>query len=163
MSFHPLQEYLGEQACVAESSQVDLLRPQFQCENLSMICEEIPCEGVDKGALIAETVETDCQVELFGLRLIFFVCLVLYHAAVVNLVSTLLFHGIRILRWRKLHPEGIYFRTKMREDGSLSEGYCQQDRADRISIAIRGFERAGRLQLFAGCVLSLVWAGLIFF
>jgi hypothetical protein len=163
MSFHPMRKHLWEPACNEKGSQPGLLQPIFECEKLSRICEEIPCGGVDKVALTEETVETDCQVELYGIRLIFFVFLVLYNAFAVNLVSTLMLQGVRILGWRALCPEGIYFRTKLREDGSLSKGYDQQDRADRISIAIRRFELGGRIQIYAGCAIFLCWAALAFF
>lgn len=162
ISFRPLEEHLWEPACDGKGLPTGLVQPDFECENMSRICERIPCGGVDKVGLIAETVETDCEVQLYGLRLVFFVFLALYHAIVVNLVSTLLFQGIRILRWRQLYPDGIYFRTNMREDGSLSEGYRRQDRADRASMVIRRFELAGRLQIYVACVVFLIWALLTF-
>lgn len=158
ISFQPLEEQLREPACNEKFPQLDLVQPSFECEKLSRICEEIPCEGVDKVALVAETVETDCEIEYFCIRVIFLLFRALCNAIAVSLVSTLLFQGIRILRWRTLYPEGICFRTMMREDGSLSEGSCQDDRANRISKAIRGYEFAGRLQIYAGSFVFLVWA-----
>jgi len=107
--------------------------------------------------LRAATVETDCDVELYGVQLIFFVLLTLYYAVVVNLGSTLLANGIRNLNWRRLCPEGIPFRSKIREDGSLAQGADQNHRARRISAAMSRYEAAGRLQIAAAAFLCLVW------
>ncbi len=157
LAFHPLEEYLSEPACNETKWFAGLVEPTFQCEKLSKICEEIPCGGVDKVTLRAETVEADCQVELYALDFFFFVLWTIYHAATINLVSTLLFSGIRNVSWRKLCPEGIQFHTKMREDGSLAKGDDQQDRAERISFAIRRFELGGKLQICAGLGVTLIW------
>lgn len=81
----------------------------------------------------------------------------------VNVVSTLLFNGVRNVAWRKLYPEGVLLKARMREDGSLATGNDHKDRLQRIAIAIRRFELAGILQISTGMILLLVWAFVTFF
>lgn len=162
MASRPLKEYLSDAACNAMTWPTALVEPRFDCQRLSRLCEAIPCEGVDKVALRKETVETDCQVELYVLDFFFFVLWTIFHAVVMHLVSTLLFNGVRTVGWRRLYPEGIVLHTKMREDGTLLNGNDQHERAERIALAIRRFEFGGKLQIAVGLSVILVWAIIVF-
>ena len=160
MAYRPIKEYWADSACQTDEKTLlsDLVEPKFECEALSRICQEIPCHGVDKVALRKETVETDCEVELYALDCFVFILWTVFHAVTMHIVSTLLFNGVRTLGWRRLHAEGIVLHTKMMEDGTLVNGNDQQERAERIARAIRRFELAGKLQIAVGLCVFLVWA-----
>jgi hypothetical protein len=121
------------------------------------VCEKLPCQGVDNESLRAETVEADCEVELYALDLLAFILLTIFHAVAVNLICTLLFNGLRSVAWRKLYPDGIRLKTMLRENGRLATGDDQEDRLQRITVAIGRFELAGKLQIASGIILFLVW------
>ena len=158
MSFRPLHEYLVEPSCAREKwLEEGLSEITFECDKLGEVCEKLPCLGVDKESLRLQTVEADCQVELYALDFLAFTLLTIFHAVAVNLVSSLLFNGLRSVAWRRLYPEGIRLKAMLNENGRLATGDDHEDRLQRISVAIRRFELAGKMQVASGIVLLLVW------
>jgi hypothetical protein len=159
IAYRPLHEYLMGTSCTRQNfPKESLTEPIFDCNKMVKVCAKIPCLGANKDSLRAETIEIDCQVELYALDFLFFVFLTIFHAVSLNLVSTLLFNGVRTVAWRKLCPEGVRLTATLRENGSLATGENHEDRFQRISIAIRRFELAGKLQIASGVVLLLVWS-----
>jgi hypothetical protein len=158
ISFRPLREYLVEPSCAREKWPEDgLSETTYDCDKMVEVCEKLPCQGVDNESLRAETVEADCEVELYALDFLAFILLTIFHAVAVNLVCTLLFNGLRSVAWRKLYPDGIRLKTMLRENGRLATGDDQEDRLQRITVAIGRFELAGKLQIASGIILFLVW------
>jgi len=163
MAFRPLHEYLSEGSCVKENWHKDaLLEPSIDCLKLKEVCDMIPCLGVNKASLRAETVETDCGIQLYTLDSLVFAVLTVFNAVAVNVVGTLLFNGFRSVAWRKLHPEGIRMKAMLKENGRLATGEDREDRLQRISVAITRFEFAGKLQIVSGVLLLLLWLFLAF-
>jgi len=156
-SFRPLGEYLSNEACQADLTTWELEDARFDCSSLQDICDAVPCTGVDTNRIKYMAIEADCQVETYAIKCCLLVLLALYHAIMVNLCSTLAFHGIKHLRWRSLRPDGIKLRTNVNADGELVKGDDKDERSKRIAVVMRRFELIGWLQLILGGIFFLVW------
>jgi hypothetical protein len=155
--FRSLDDYLFEAACSEEVFESSLVDARYSCLPLIETCKTIPCAGVNEALLTSQTIKTDCEMELYALGLCSFLLVALYHGIAVNLVCTVLFNGIRQVFWRNLCPDGIRFRTRLREDGTLAKGQEKHDRSERIALAIKRFELSGRLQIVLGSLGLLGW------
>jgi hypothetical protein len=107
-------------------------------------------------------IEADCQVETYVMQCCIFVLVALYHALVINLASTLVFTGIQRMQWRKLwrcaESTTIQLRTQMSTDGKLRKGVASaKERAARIDMVMRRYERVGCMQVGLGSMLFLIW------
>ena len=118
----------------------------------------LPCaNGVNDEMIHEQTVEADCHVELYAMEVCYFILALLLHAIAINVICTLIFHGIRQVQWRTLCPHGIKFKTQLRENGQLVKGYDIDGRVDRIISAIRRFELMGKMQIGLGVTLLVVY------
>ena len=154
-SFLPVGELLQNEACTALPL-LSLEDGLFQCDELDM-CNETPCSGVDQDLIRRTVIEADCKAEVYVVQCCILVLLVLYHAIVLNLCCTLVFHGFKRLRWRSLRPDGIKFRTHVNEHGELVRGSESKDRVSRIADAMRRYELVGYVQTMSGTVLFGLW------
>lgn len=158
-AFRPLDEYIHLEACTGQNwPNQKIAEAAFDCEKLSEVCEKVPCRGVDKVSLRKETVEADCQVQLYAFDFLFFLLLTIFHAVTMDLASTFLLSGVRSVAWRSLYPDGLHFKARLREDGTLATGDNEDDRSRRISLAIGRFELVGKIQVATGTLLLLFWA-----
>ncbi|KAL7556101.1 hypothetical protein ACA910_008156 [Epithemia clementina (nom. ined.)] len=169
-AFQPISQILDFQddgddmsssACWPSEWWEDLLvDSRFDCTNLfeDNLCGNPACTGVDSFRLVEATIEADCQVELYVVKCCVLVLLALYHGIMVNLISSLAFNGVKRVRWRKLKPDGIKFRTHVaEEDGKLVKGGDPKERLDRIQMALRRFQQVGQVQLVLSAVLFAAW------
>ena len=137
-----------------------LVDSRFDCTELldDSLCGGQSCSGVNSDRILEATIEADCQVELYVVKCCVLVLLALYHGVMVNLITSLAFNGVKRIRWRKLKPNGIKFRTHVDEaDGELVKGSDPQDRLDRIQLALRRFQRVGQIQIVLSVVLFVAW------
>ncbi|KAL3940804.1 MAG: hypothetical protein SGBAC_004720 [Bacillariaceae sp.] len=146
-SFRPVMEYIGDESCLTDKFPLNLEDARFNCSALSNACLDIPCNGVNEGYLLAKTIETDCQIEMYVLDCCSFVIVVVYQIFAVSLICTMLFQGIRQLFWRKLCPDGVRFHTQLCENGDLAFGDSKMDRFERMSVTIQRYERNGKFKL----------------
>ena len=107
-------------------------------------------------------IKTDCEVQLYAIESCWFVLILLYHAISVNVVCTLVFNGIKQLKWRQLSPTGIGFRTRLNEQGDLMKGDNPRERSERVAAAIRRFEKLAILQIIAGLSFFIGWVISVF-
>lgn len=157
-SFRPLNEYLSEPACNKNNFQWTLTDARYNCRSLTQSCDNIPCSGVNEDFMKSQIIKTDCEIELYALSCISFLILFVYHAVAVNIVSSILFKGIRQIMWRKVSPFGIGFRTRLRENGNLAKGGGVSERSGRIALAIKRFELLGWVQIILGVLALIGWA-----
>jgi hypothetical protein len=94
---------------------------------------------------------------MYAIDVCYFLLALFVHAITINIVLTLIFNGIRQIRWRTLSPEGIRLRTQLRENGQLAKGHDMNDRSDRIAKAVRRFELIGKFHIGLGSIILLVY------
>lgn len=82
---------------------------------------------------------------------------VVFHAVMINVICTLVFHGIRRIHWRRLYPDGIKLKTHLQENGDLAKGCKVEDRLSRIKKAVRRFEFLGKLQVGSGVIVFVAY------
>jgi len=155
-AFRPVVSYLEDRSCLADDFPLELDNARFNCSALSNACFDIPCASVNEDYLLAKTIETDCQIELYAFDCCSFVIVVVYQILAVSLICTLLFQGIRQLFWRKLCPDGVRFHTQLCENGEVAFGASQMDRFERMSVTIQRYERNGKFKLILG-IFTLIW------
>jgi hypothetical protein len=164
-AFRPVgREYLATSTrTCSEGLSLSLDNSVFDCRHLEDSCLAIAaCDGVDSRLLRSMAIEADCQVQVYVMQCCIFVLVALYHALVINLASTLVFTGIQRMQWRKLwrcaESTTIQLRTQMSTDGKLRKGVASaKERAARIDMAMRRYERVGWMQVGFGCMLFLIW------
>ena len=59
--------------------------------------------------------------------------------------------------WWRLRPAGIRFQTHVTENGRLIQGGDLEERTNRITRAMRQFERMGKIQCALSAIIFLVW------
>ena len=166
-AFSPLETYLREESCHRHHGLTDkshgatndwtLIDTRYNCSGLVDVCLHIPCAGADEDLIRQQTINADCQVEMYAIDVCYFLLALFVHAITINIVFTLIFNGIRQIRWRTLSPDGVRLRTQLRENGQLAKGYDMIDRSNRITKAVRRFEMMGKLQIGLGSVVLLVY------
>jgi hypothetical protein len=156
-AFRQVEEYLSNQACHVADAVWELEDARFNCAALEDTCRETSCTGVDEELILSLTIVADCQVEVYLVKCCILVLLALYHAILINLSCTLIFNGVKQLRWRSLKPDGIQLRTHVNARGDLVKGQDREDRSNRIAIAMRRFEIIGSLQVILGSIVFGSW------
>jgi hypothetical protein len=156
-AFLPLGTYLSEATCQKQFFVWDLADPRYDCANLTEVCRHIPCTGVNEDLIRLHTIQTDCKVELYVVDCCYFLLAVFFHAVSINLISTLLFRGLRQVQWRRLCPNGIKLKTQLRENGDLAKGFELEDRSVRIANAVKHFEILGKAQIGMGTFLFVAY------
>ena len=155
---------LSSGLCPANISHLwELEDGRFNCEEMTGICNEESCPGVDSSRLRWAAIDTDCEVETYIVQCCFLVLVALYHGFMVNLITSLAFQGTKRLRWRNLRPEGLKFRTHVAEDGRLVKGDSRQQRSHEIRQALKRFQAIGELQILLSVILSISWLITVFF
>jgi hypothetical protein len=171
-AYLPLETYLTEPSCgfrtddepmqqqppMSSHNDWKLVDTRYNCSALVDVCHHIPCNGADEELIRQQTIITDCQVEMYAIDVCYFLLALFVHAITINVVFTLMFNGIRQVRWRTLCPDGIRFKTQLQENGRLAKGYDIHDRSERISKAVQRLEMMGKLQIGLGVVLLVVYA-----
>jgi hypothetical protein len=113
---------------------------------------------VNADLIRAHTISTDCQVELYAIDFLYFLLAVFLHAIAINIICTLIFLGYREVIWRQLDPYGIRLLTNMSENGELVKGFEIEERSNRISRELRYYEMKGKIKLWLGVALLIVYA-----
>lgn len=157
-AFRPMDTYLNEPACHESLHEWVLHDSQYDCSNLDEACRHIPCNGVNADLIRAHTISTDCQVELYAIDFLYFLLAVFLHAIAINIICTLIFLGYREVIWRQLDPYGIRLLTNMSENGELVKGFEIEERSNRISRELRYYEMKGKIKLWLGVALLIVYA-----
>ena len=155
-AFLPLETYLSDTACHPEF-EWSLSDAQYSCEGLVEVCQHIPCAGVDEDLIRFHTIETDCEVEQYAIQCSWFILWAIIHAVVINVIFTLLLHGIRRVTWRHLNPNGFKFTTRLNSDGTISNGSTSEEREALMEKKLAPFEMLGKLQLLLGIFLLVVY------
>ena len=156
-AFLPVGEYFSAPQFESELASWDLEDARFDCDALMDTCSSVPCDGVDADLIRNLSIEADCRAESYVVLCCIFLLLALYYAIMWNLSSTLAFHGIKRLIWRRLRPDGIKLTTHVTEEGEFISGGDLNERADRVAKAMRRFELVGRLQIKLSAIIFLAW------
>lgn len=163
-AYRPMDSYLNDEACQEPLHEWMLQDPNYDCVSLADACHHIPCRGVNQDRIRAQTIHTDCQIQRYVIDCCYFLLTLFMHAITINLISTILFDGLREVLWRQLNPTGIRLITNLRENGDLVKGYESIERSERIRQAIRRHELKGTIKLRLGIVILIVYvSSLLFF
>lgn len=165
-AFLPLRQYLSHPTCplpqgnsngATTSAEWRLDDSRFNCEAMPKICQ-VPCRSVDEEWILHQVIQAECAIEGYYFGCIFLFLVALYHAIMLNLWTMFVFNGVKCLWWRQLNPNGLVFKTRIYEDGTLvREAHLREDRSERIRTVLQRFQLFGYLQLSIGIIFFMAW------
>jgi hypothetical protein len=152
-SFHPLGKYISDPMCLANASDWVLQDARFDCQVIEDSCSIAPCNGVNEDLIRSMSIEADCLVQLYLIRCLKFILLLLYHAISINVFCGLILEGLKILLWGQLVSDraNIVATEDFKHRQSLNE------RVEKIQAETWKRELQGRLKLSAGLFSFLLW------
>jgi hypothetical protein len=157
-SFRPIGELLFDPSCSINFSNFGFMHESlFDCSVIEKACGDVPCRGVDANLIERMTVEADCSVESYVIKICIFLSLAVYHAIMINIMNRLLFDGLLQIRWKRFKPDGIKLITQINGEGQMMKGADIQERAARVDRVMKRYVLAGYIQLVLGILVFTVW------
>jgi hypothetical protein len=160
-AFRPLGTYVSDKTCKVNTTTWKLKDARFDCQVLQKRCSSTYCNGVNKDLIHAMVTEADCMVHLYSLRITFFVALLLYHAVMLNIISTFLTNGATALYRHKLIDQDRAFKVQLAADQDGKFTQLEEEIRGRIKkdaeTALKSNTLKGRLLLIMGFVFSVFY------
>jgi hypothetical protein len=163
-SFRPIGVLLVDPICSMDLSNFSFMHESlFDCSVIEKACNDVPCHGVDENLIEQMTIEADCSIETYVIKICIFLALAVYHAIMINIMNKLIFDGLLQIRWKRFKPDGIKLITQINGEGQMVKGGDIQERAARVDRVMKRYVLAGYVQLVVGILVFTVWVKSFFF